>query len=481
MDATPLSPPPTNRNNPVDVGPEPYRVHIPTRYLELTQQKFADARLPSGDDSLRTIQIFSLSSYPSTLPFSNSLIHLIYLPSTAYSNFPTSGHEVFSWRHHEHSLNTHPQYRLSIPVAPFGPLRHHFLHHRTPAKRAPPILLISEHWDHIPLFTELAQRNICDVILPSAPGCGFSDAPESSMYGGDGGDVSGSGSGSGYGSSTGTTILESHTMHYTLHHVAQGFHTLMQRLGYDRYIIACSGLFGFTLSRHMSQLYPGSILGVHSCFLPTVKPVDWWGRIRTKRWGWKRRSGARDDGVNLEMGELERKAWEYAVTDSPMGLLAWVVARVREGSSGGTGYDSGDGCDTATGTATGTPRYKWTQTQILGAFMYYWISGPRGFLRTLDQLTVEEACGKKSKVPLGLLIGNEVQMKRAYVADCLGPVVAWEQKEEFLGRWVAFEKPQMVAEALVRFWESVVPRPTHRGSGWRGGRQEKDGSFLIDH
>ncbi|CCX09736.1 Similar to Putative epoxide hydrolase; acc. no. Q06816 [Pyronema omphalodes CBS 100304] len=392
MDATPLSPPPTNRNNPVDVGPEPYRVHIPTRYLELTQQKFADARLPAGDDSLRS-DLDSLIDH---------------------------WHETFSWRHHEHSLNTHPQYRLSIPVAPFGPLRHHFLHHRTPAKRAPPLLLLSEHWDHVPLFTELAQRNICDIVLPSAPGCGFSDAPESAKN--DDGDN---------GSGSGGTTLEAGS--YTLHHVASGFHALMQRLGYERYVIACSGVFGFTLARLMSRTYPG-ILGVHSCFLPTLKPTGWWGRLRTKRWGLRRREGVRDDGVVLNMGATERQAWEYAVTDSPMGLLAWVVGRVREGGG----------------------RYKWTQTQLLGAFMYYWISGPRGFFRMMEEEEVKKACGTRSEVPLGLLVGTETEMKRGYVADCLGPVVSWEQRTEAVGRWVAFEQPQMVADSLIRFWETVI-------------------------
>ncbi|KAF8253146.1 alpha/beta-hydrolase, partial [Wilcoxina mikolae CBS 423.85] len=379
---------------------------IPTRYLELTQQKFDNARLPGelvdGDEDHRV---------------RNEMDALI-----------DHWHEKYSWRDEEHTLNSLPQYRLAVPLPTFGPLRHHFLWHRacassiasssssTTATPSIPLLLLGEFWEFLRLFRTLQGRGV-DIVLPSPAGMGFSDAPTSP----------------GFGAET----------------CARGFHALMQRLGYSAgYVIHASGTLGWAVGRMLALRFPDHVRGLHLSYMPLPKEPNggWWTRTKlrvSRRLGapWSRAeslcAGSAEVGVELVAAkEVERMAWEYALTDSPMGLLAWVAGRIRAGA---------------------TTHHEWTHNEILTAFMYYWISGPRDFLRLLETSRgngeLDEVCARWSPVPMGVFLGQDQCLPRGYIEATLGKVVLFETRQEAVGRWVAWEEPEVVADAVMRLWK----------------------------
>jgi len=364
-----------------------------------------------------------------------------------------TGHEEYNWRHEEAILNKLPQYRCAVPIDGFGPLRHHFLWHRslpqhhaessessgstkgaplTPHKPHHPLLLVGEFWEYLRLFRELASSSGFDVVCPSVPGMGFSDSPSHRGFG--------------------------------IKKAAEGLHILMNRLGYTEYIIHCSGYLGYALARMLSILYPQSIKGIHITDAVLQPPT--WGRMPGKKlklqcskmFGtpWSKDEvqristvrSARDPGLDDQSGKSwqQKLVWEYALTDSPMGLLSWVVGRIRKGA---------------------TSKYTWTYSEILTAFMYYWISGPRDFMRILETSRklgeLDMIAQAHSTVPIGIFIPSDRRLPADYL-EMIGKVVQ-ETTPKVAGRWVAWEIPHDLAEAVRKFWaviEGMKPPITRR-------------------
>lgn len=66
-------------------------------------------------------------------------------------------------------------------------------------------------------------------------------------------------------------------------------------------------------------------------------------------------------------------------------------------------------------------------------------------------------------VPIGLFLGQQQQQHQQrlpqwYVQAALGGgrVVVYETRADPVGRWVAWEEPEAVADALTRFWAAVA-------------------------
>ena len=149
----------------------------------------------------------------------------------------------YNWREREKFLNQFPQYTISVQG-----LRLHYIHVKptNPGKvKVLPLLLlhgwpgsVREFYDLIPLLTKPASGRdfVFEVIVPSLPGYGFSEAAVKPGLG----------------------PIE----------MAVVFKNLMNRLGFEKYYIQ-GGDWGALIVQHMATLYPDRILGVHSnmCFV----------------------------------------------------------------------------------------------------------------------------------------------------------------------------------------------------------------------
>lgn len=340
------------------VGDEikPYKIHVSTKYLDLTKQKLELTRLPHEGSAPKSEDWWEPK--PQVEPLIDFWL------------------EKYSWRDHEKVLNdTLPQFRTAIAISSFEtPVRLHFIHVRSPHANAVPLLLIPPFpfcnlsLGHLvkPLTEpeDAASEQPFHLVIPSLPGLGFSDPLPNN-----------------------TPIM------FT---VAEVLNTLMSRLSYSHYIATNSGAASLSpaeidwkLVNTLATQYPDSCLGTHFISPPLVSP-----KIHEAPWEWTKWSIANffhagilgysdDDFVALErtyeswsmpskkrpptpaqfglnkLGLKEPNTLAYALCDSPTGLLVFVMKALR----------------------TLGPRTEFSPEQILTFTELAWLPGPEYAMR----------------------------------------------------------------------------------------------------
>jgi pimeloyl-ACP methyl ester carboxylesterase len=221
----------------------------------------------------------------------------------------------FDWRAAERKLNLLPQFTIELE----GRLIH-YVHVRGVDADSPPIVLTHgwpgsfvEMHKVIPMLTDPANNGLpgfrsFDVITPSLPGFGFSQAPVSP------------------GTSSRT--------------VASLWHKLLAELGYSSYF-AQGGDIGSGVSTWLARLYPDAVRALHLNFIsggyqPSLSEAD--RPLSPAESAWL---AARNHWVALEGGYSHVHATKpqtlaYSLTDSPAGLAAWVLEKFFAWSDGGT-------------------------------------------------------------------------------------------------------------------------------------------------
>jgi pimeloyl-ACP methyl ester carboxylesterase len=357
------------------------------------------------------------------------------------------GHERYNWRHQEAILNKFPQFRCAIPITGFGMLRHHFLWHRThhsgystassvvtaasPLKYLP-LVLVGEFWEYQNLFCKLSEEESAfDVVCPSVPGMGFSDPPASPAFG--------------------------------IRKAAEGLHKLMLKLGYSEYVVHGSGYLGFALARMLSLDFPRAVKGIHLTDL-VIHPPSWsrkpgkmlklqWGKLTGKPWARLTEAVAKNEELEDLMVLTGRLTWGYALTDSPMGLLSWVSGRLRKGITDKVWCISFFQYHLPPRFTEISRKHEWSHSEILSAFMYYWITGPSDFINLFDTAhkhgELDEVAEKWSPVPIGTYLPAERSLPKDYVA-LIGKLM-FETKVEMSARWLAWEEPAALAVAVRGF------------------------------
>jgi pimeloyl-ACP methyl ester carboxylesterase len=249
--------------------------------------------------------------------------------------------ETYEWRTQEDVFNTTlPQFRTLITLSNPNskPIRTHFVHARSPHASAVP-LLYCHSWPGsfievtriISLLTTPPEEGevAFHVVCPSIPGFGFSDASEDAEFG--------------------------------THGAAEVFAGLMQRLGYEKYVV-CGGDWGFDVARALAVKEPKRVLGVHTWnptfSAPTVKGqlmgwVKWQvakltgARFPSLSFGYlpsevavptaqdQSTAGGRPLGPAMHrLFSLRPQTLAFSLCDSPIGLLAVLLDLVATQGSG---------------------------------------------------------------------------------------------------------------------------------------------------
>jgi len=214
----------------------------------------------------------------------------------------------YDWRAHEAALNAYPQFVTTIDGAQL-----HFLHVRSAEPGATPLLLLHGWPGSIVEFTGLIgpltdpaahggdPADAFHLVIPSLPGYGFS------------------------GPLTETGWTDGRT--------AAALVELMDRLGYQRYGVQ-GGDVGAFIAPLMGRAAPGRIIGVHVNALvtfPTGDPADMAALTEADRarlaamQQWQERSGA-----YMQLQGTRPQTIAHALTDSPAGLLAWIVEKFQD-------------------------------------------------------------------------------------------------------------------------------------------------------
>ncbi len=260
------------------------------------------------------------------------------------------------WRKCEAKLNAVPQF-----VTQIDGLDIHFIHVRSKHDNALPMIVthgwpgsIIEQMKIIGPMTDptahgASAADAFHLVIPSLPGYGFSAKPTKPGWN----PVS----------------------------IAKAWATLMQRLGYTQYV-AQGGDWGNAVSEVMALQQPAGLLGIHTNMAATVPPdvskalaaggPAPAGLSPEEKHAWDQLDDFYKNGLGYAIEMNNRPQTLYALTDSPIGLAAWMldhdirsyrmIARVFDGKAEGLSRD--DVLDNIT-------LYWLTNTAISSAQLYW--------------------------------------------------------------------------------------------------------------
>jgi pimeloyl-ACP methyl ester carboxylesterase len=323
--------------------------------------------------------------------------------------------ESYDWRRHEAVLNALGSFRSEIDGANV-----HFLHLRSPEPNALPIVLTHGWPGSVVEFTKVMApladpvghggdaADAFHVVCPSIPGFGFSGPTAESGW---------------------------HTRR-----VADAVATLMQRLGYDRYI-AQGGDWGSTISTWLACLYPRRVLGLH---LNTVALHPDQGTATPDLTEAERGALARlhrylSDGAGYGAIQSTRpNTVGLALDDSPAGLCGWIVEKFGEWSDGG---EDPLNCFSADDLLTNVSVYWFTRTAASSARLYR---------ETAQAGTGTYQC-PRVEVPTGCAIyPAEIATPSRRWADPRYNVVYWNEQPSG-GHFAAYEVPELFVDDVRGF------------------------------
>ncbi|MGA9471413.1 MAG: epoxide hydrolase family protein [Terriglobales bacterium] len=258
---------------------QPFQVHVPDRALIDLRRRLAETRWPDqlpgttweyGADNKK---VRELTDY-----WENN----------------------YDWRAQEAKINGFDQFTTEIDGQQI-----YFIHQRSPRSDAIPLMLIHgwpgsilEFLGLIEPLTHPKDRHspAFDVIIPSLPGFGFS----------------------------GPTT----TRGWSPERMAKALIVLMDRLGYSRYGIQ-GGDWGSTIARDIAHDAPAHVIGLHLNLLfadpPSREAIAQMSDLERRRFSFFQRGES--SFFNLQASEPQTLA--YALTDSPVGWLAWMVDKFQ--------------------------------------------------------------------------------------------------------------------------------------------------------
>jgi len=327
--------------------------------------------------------------------------------------------EAYDWRAHEATLNRFRQF-----TAPVAGIDLHFLHEPGVGPRPLPLLLAhgwpGSVWEFhriVPLLTDPGRHggdpaDAFTVVAPSLPGYGFSFSPHQPRFG----------------------IVE----------MAEAFATLMMDvLGYARFGAQGGDWGSFVVSR-LGFDRPDRVAGIHLNMLP-VAPERGRSAAYTdeeKRYLGEARAWMREEGAYQAIQGTRPQTLAYALTDSPVGLCAWIVEKFRAWSD-----------------CHGDVEQRFSRDVLLTNVMIYWLTGainssfwPYWQLRHRPWFP---SSTERVAVPTA---------HAAFPGEILRPPRAWAERAYDLRRWTAMsagghfaalEEPEALAADIRAFFRPL--------------------------
>ncbi len=337
----------------------------------------------------------------------------------------------YDWRAQEAKLNQFVQFRADIDGS-----RLHFLHVRGKGPNPTPLLLIHGWPDSfyrfhkiIPLLTDPASyggnpEDSFDVIVPSLPGFGFSDRPH---FPG------------------GMKSLRSSELLSTL---------MTEGLGYKRYAVG-GGDIGSRVTRLLALAHPEQVQGIHLtdigfpreiAFPPDVpNPSPAEGRFLGSVGMWFFQEGA-----YAALQTTKPQTISYALSDSPVGLAAWIVEKFRSWSDCG-----------------GDVEKSYTKDELLTNIMIYWVtetisSSTRLYHEDGLQSGPQLKVGQFIEVPAGVAtFPKDLTYPPRELGERFLRVARWTEMPRG-GHFAALEVPELLVEDIRAFLHPLRSHETKR-------------------
>lgn len=238
----------------------------------------------------------------------------------------------YDWRAAEAALNRLPQIRVAV-----GGVRIHAVHVRGRGPTPLPLVLTHGWPSTFAEFTEVVgpladpaahgadPRDAFDVVVPSLPGYGFSDPLPAGEA----------------------------------RRVTDVWCELMSALGYARFA-AHGGDIGAFVTTRLAIEHPERLVGVHTGF-PAEPAADADLTDEERRFLERRRLDREAGGAYAHTQRTRPLTLAYGLSDSPVGLGAWILDKWRDWSD-----------------CNGDLRSRFTDDQLLTVVSLYWLTGTIG-------------------------------------------------------------------------------------------------------
>src|SRR4051794_7656598 len=324
-------------------------------------------------------------------------------------------------------LNALPQFKTEIDG-----LDVHFIHVRSEHADALP-LIITHGWpgsvvEMLEVIGPLTDaEEAFDVVVPSLPGYGLSEAPTSRGW--DAG------------------------------RVARAWAELMRRLGYSRYV-AQGGDVGAAVTDTMAIQAPDGLAGIHLNFLrrqpPEITATVFGGApvpeglTETERAALAPLARQFKKGYIAEQGQTPQTIG-YSLSDSPAGLASWIVD-----------HDADAYAKIARAVLDGSASGGLTRDAILDNITLYWLTGTGASAARIyweNQQAAAAAAGQappEVSLPVAFTVfpGEIFRAPRSW-AERVYPNLVYFNEVDKGGHFAAWEEPELFADEVRAAFRSV--------------------------
>ena len=393
----------------IDTAVKPFRVNVPEQELVELRRRIAATRWPTNElvkDRSQGVQVTTLRE-------------LARFWATEYD-----------WRMCEARLNALPQFTTEIDGVEI-----HFIHVRSRHEHAMPLVMthgwpgsVVELIDTVgPLTDPTSHGGTPDdafhLVLPSLPGYGFSAEPAE--------------------------------LGWDSARIARAWATLMDRLGYTRYV-AQGGDVGADVTDMMARQGPTGLIGVHLTLLtgalglvdrlPAASDQERAARAAVATF--------KNTGFGYFLEQSTRpQTIGYSLLDSPIGLAAWMLDHDTDS------YDK-----ISRAFVDGKPAGNLTRDHVVDNITLYWLTGTgasaaRWYWEFGQVLAAAIAAGAPPppvRVPVGFTTfpGEIWAAPRSWV-EAVYPGVAYFNAVDRGGHFAAWEEPALFSSELRAAFKSL--------------------------
>jgi pimeloyl-ACP methyl ester carboxylesterase len=321
----------------------------------------------------------------------------------------------YDWRACEARLNAAGQFTTVIDG-----LRIHFLHIRSPNPDALPLLLthgwpgsIIEFMKVLGPLSDPAAHggNSADafhLVVPSLPGYGFSERPAATGW--------------------------------SVEHIATAWTTLMERLGYRRFV-AQGGDWGAAVTTALAVQAPPGCAAVH-LNMPIIFPSkqDLENLSPKEAAALEMMKPYRETGMGYARQQSTKpQTLGYGLTDSPAGQAAWIYEKFH-------GWTDNQG----------TPESILSRDELLDNIMLYWLPANAASSARLYWESSRFFRPRNIEIPVGVSMFRKELFwaSRGWAERNYSNIIYWNELDKG-GHFAAFEQPELFTQELRQCFRSL--------------------------